>query len=171
MRAGAHWSPRYSFHAVDDPLEGQVAAIERAADEADRPLPERELLARTNARHWGPGVARRALRRAVVEGRIARDGSGYVSATIARLVRVEHGAAARLAFEHAEEREAGGRVGDGDPRLRPDEPGDGSERCAGGDLARRGDPVGQRQAAADALIQPGSTESGMLTPQKSSIRK
>jgi MFS family permease len=51
VRAGAHWSPRYSFHGV----------------------------ARTNARHWGPGVARRALRRAVNEGRIARDGSGYVS--------------------------------------------------------------------------------------------
>ncbi|HEY6961933.1 MAG TPA: MFS transporter [Gaiellaceae bacterium] len=77
VRAGAHWSPRYSFHGVDDPLEGQVAAIERAAAEADRPLPERELLARTNARHWGPGVARRALRRAVAEGRLVRDGSGY----------------------------------------------------------------------------------------------
>ena len=79
MRAGAHWSPRYSFHGADDPLEGQVAAIERVAGEADRPLPERELLARTNARHWGPGVARRALRRAVNEGVIARDGTGYVS--------------------------------------------------------------------------------------------
>jgi MFS family permease len=79
VRAGAHWSPRYSFHGADDPLEGQMAAIERAASESDRPLPERELLARTNARHWGPGVARRALRRAVQEGRIARDGSGYVS--------------------------------------------------------------------------------------------
>jgi hypothetical protein len=50
-RAGAYWSPRYSFHAADDPLEGQVAAIERAVESADRPLPERELLARTNARH------------------------------------------------------------------------------------------------------------------------
>ncbi|MFL5926898.1 MAG: MFS transporter [Gaiellaceae bacterium] len=79
VRAGAHWSPRYSFHGTDDSLEGQVAAIARAAAEADRPLPERELLARTNARHWGPGVARRALRRAVNEGLIARDGTGYVS--------------------------------------------------------------------------------------------
>jgi hypothetical protein len=79
VRAGAHWSPRYSFHGVDDPLEGQIDAIERVAADAERPLPERELLARTNARHWGPGVARRALRRAVNEGRIARDGSGYVS--------------------------------------------------------------------------------------------
>ena len=79
LRAGAHWSPRYSFHGADDPLAGQVAAIERAAAEADRPLPERELLARTNARHWGPGVARRALRTAIREGRIAREGSGYVA--------------------------------------------------------------------------------------------
>jgi MFS family permease len=84
VRAGAHWSPRYSFHGVDDSLAGQVAAIERAAAESDRPLPERELLARTNARHWGPGVARRALRRAVAEGRIERNGTGYV-ATNARV--------------------------------------------------------------------------------------
>jgi MFS family permease len=80
VRAGAHWSPRYSFHGVDDPLEGQIAAIERAAAGADRPLSERELLTRTNARHWGPGVARRALRRAVGEGRIVREGRGYVAA-------------------------------------------------------------------------------------------
>ncbi len=79
VSAGAHWSPRYSFHGVNDPLEGQVAAIERAAADADRPLPERELLARTNARHWGPGVARRALRRAAAEGRIRREGRGYVA--------------------------------------------------------------------------------------------
>jgi MFS family permease len=80
VRAGTHWSPRYSFHGTTpDPLEGQVAAIERAAADADRPLPERELLARTNARHWGPGVARRALHRAVAEGRVRRDGGGYVS--------------------------------------------------------------------------------------------
>jgi MFS family permease len=79
VRAGAHWSPRYSFHGAADPLDGQVAAIERVAREADRALPERELLARTNARHWGPGVARRAMRRAVLEGRIERDGAGYSS--------------------------------------------------------------------------------------------
>jgi MFS family permease len=84
VRSGAHWSPRYSFHGVDDPLEGQVAAIQRALDESDRPLPEHELLARTNARHWGPGVARRALRRAVQEGRIERRGSQYASSTADR---------------------------------------------------------------------------------------
>src|SRR5205085_7373053 len=56
VRAGAHWSPRYSFHGTDDSLEGQVAAIARAAAEADRPRPERELLPRTNARPGGPGV-------------------------------------------------------------------------------------------------------------------
>jgi hypothetical protein len=78
-RAGAHWSPRYSFHDARDPLEGQVAALARVAAESDHPLPERELLARTNARHWGPGVARRALRRAVREGRVEREGSGYSS--------------------------------------------------------------------------------------------
>ncbi|MDX6449963.1 MAG: hypothetical protein QOH16_12 [Gaiellaceae bacterium] len=78
-RAGAHWSPRYSLHGADDPLDGQVAAIVRAADESDGPLRERELLARTNARHWGPGVARRALRRAVAEGQLTRDGNGYTS--------------------------------------------------------------------------------------------
>ena len=80
VRAGAHWSPRYSFHGVDDSLEGQIAAIERAAADADRPLSERELLTRTSSRHWGPGVARRALRRAVGEGRIVREGRGYVAA-------------------------------------------------------------------------------------------
>jgi MFS family permease len=79
VRAGAHWSPRYSFHGVEEPLDGQVAAIVRAADEADRALPQRELLARTNARHWGPGVAHRALRRAVAEGRLARTGNTYAS--------------------------------------------------------------------------------------------
>jgi MFS family permease len=79
VRAGAHWSPRYSFHGANDPLAGQMTALERVLAESDRPLPERELLARTNARHWGPGVARRALRRAVAEGRIAREGSGYVT--------------------------------------------------------------------------------------------
>jgi MFS family permease len=84
VRAGAHWSPRYSFHGADDSLEGQVAALERAAGEADRPLPERELLARTNARHWGPGVARRALRRAVAEGRLERRGTQYASRTADR---------------------------------------------------------------------------------------
>jgi MFS family permease len=79
---GAHWSPRYSLHSLDDPLDGQVAAIEHVLEDADRPLPERELLARTNARHWGPGVARRAVRRAIADGRIARDRNGY------RLIRV-----------------------------------------------------------------------------------
>jgi MFS family permease len=79
VRAGAHWSPRYSFHAADDPLEGQIAALERAAAGADRPLPQRELLARTNARHWGPGVARRAIHAAVRDGRLRREGSGFVS--------------------------------------------------------------------------------------------
>ncbi len=76
---GAQWSPRYSFHGADERLEGQVDAIVGVVAAADRPLPEREVLARTNARHWGPGVARRALRRAVTEGRISRDGRGYVA--------------------------------------------------------------------------------------------
>jgi hypothetical protein len=84
VRAGVHWSPRYSFHGGGDTLEGQVAAIERVLEEADGPLPERELLARTNARHWGPGVARRALRRAVAEGRVERRGTQYTSSTALR---------------------------------------------------------------------------------------
>jgi MFS family permease len=71
------WSPRYAYTTADDPLEGQVEALARVAGEADRPLPERELLARTNARHWGPGVGHRALRRAVAEGRLQRDRGGY----------------------------------------------------------------------------------------------
>jgi MFS family permease len=74
---GFGWSPRYAYTTSSDPFEGQVAALARVADEAERPLPERELLARTNARHWGPGVGRRALRRAVAEGRLQRDGRGY----------------------------------------------------------------------------------------------
>jgi MFS family permease len=77
---GTGWAPRYAYTTADDPLEGQVDAIARTAGEADRPLPERELLARTNARHWGPGVGRRALRRAVAEGRIQRDRNGYRAA-------------------------------------------------------------------------------------------
>ena len=71
------WSPRYAYTTADDPLERQVEALARAAGEADRPLPERELLARTNARHWGPGVGHRALRRAVAQGRLQRDRGGY----------------------------------------------------------------------------------------------
>jgi MFS family permease len=66
------WSPRYSYVNRDYDVSGQVAALVRTAGEAARPLPERELLARTNARHWGPSVARRALRRAVAEGRLER---------------------------------------------------------------------------------------------------
>jgi MFS family permease len=77
--ADTGWSPRYAYTTADDPLEGQVEALARVAGEAGRPLPERELLARTNARHWGPGVSRRALRRAVAEGRIQRDRGGYRS--------------------------------------------------------------------------------------------
>ena len=84
VRAGAHWSPRYSFHGVDDPLEGQIAAIERAAADADRPLSERELLTRTSSRHWGPGVARRAVRRAVDDGVIERRNGVYVGKRVSR---------------------------------------------------------------------------------------
>jgi hypothetical protein len=78
---GGLWAPRYACPSSHDVrLEGQVAAIERAAREAGEPLPERELLARANARHWGPSVPRRALRRAVAEGRIRRRGGGYAPA-------------------------------------------------------------------------------------------
>jgi MFS family permease len=78
------WSPRYSYVTRDYDVEGQVAALERTVEEADRPLPERELLARTNARHWGPSVARRALRRAVAEGRLEKTPSGYRAGRLAR---------------------------------------------------------------------------------------
>jgi MFS family permease len=76
-RTGVGWSPRYAYSAADDRLDGQVEALVRVAGDADRPLPERELLARTNARHWGPTVARRALRRAVAEGRLERNHGLY----------------------------------------------------------------------------------------------
>jgi len=78
---GAHWAPRYTYSPSEDLyVEGQVAAIERAVEDADEPLSERELLSRLNARHWGPGVTRRALRHAVADGRVSRDGSRYVRA-------------------------------------------------------------------------------------------
>jgi MFS family permease len=76
-RSTRQWAPRYAYSYDDGSLEGQVAAIERVVREADGPLPEAELLARTNARHWGPGVARRALRAAIAEGRVERSGNRY----------------------------------------------------------------------------------------------
>jgi MFS family permease len=80
-RGNASWAPLYAYSPVEDLLlEGQVAAIERAASDADEPLAERELLARANARYWGPGVARRALRRAVATGRVERSGGRYARA-------------------------------------------------------------------------------------------
>ena len=63
--------------------------------------------------------------------------------------RVEHGPPPRLALEHAEEHEPGRRVGDTDPELGPDESGDARKARPGGDAARGGDPVRQRQAAPD----------------------
>src|SRR5579862_5186239 len=76
-RGTVGWSPRYAYSSADDGLEGQVEALARVAEQSDRPLRESELLARTNARHWGPTVARRALRRAVAEGRLERDRDRY----------------------------------------------------------------------------------------------
>jgi MFS family permease len=84
-RARTGWAPRYSYSGgEDDRLEGQVAAIGRVADEADRPLAERELLTLTNARYWGPGVGRRAVRRAVDEGLIERRNGVYVGKRASR---------------------------------------------------------------------------------------
>jgi hypothetical protein len=80
-RGTASWAPLYAYSPVEDLLlEGQVTAIERAASDADEPLAERELLARANARYWGPGVARRALRRAVATGRVEHAGGRYARA-------------------------------------------------------------------------------------------
>ena len=76
-RSSLGWAPRYAYTTANDPLQGQVEALARVAGESERPLPERELLARTNARHWGPGVGHRALRRALAEGRLQRDRGGY----------------------------------------------------------------------------------------------
>ena len=81
--AGGMWAPPYAYSATEDEdvmLEGQVAAIERAVGETDEPLPERQLLSLANSRYWGPGVARRALRRAVAEGRVERTGGRYRAA-------------------------------------------------------------------------------------------
>jgi MFS family permease len=75
----SHWAPRYAYSSGDDALEGQVAAIARTAAESERPLPRRELLARTNARHWGPGVGPRALRLAEAEGVVVRRNGGYAA--------------------------------------------------------------------------------------------
>src|SRR5579862_583669 len=78
------WSPRYAYAQEDEQLEGQVAALERIADEAGEPLRERELMSRANARFWGPRVGRRALVRAVAQGRLERTPSGYRSGRLAR---------------------------------------------------------------------------------------
>ena len=78
------WSPRYAYAQEDEELEGQVAALERIADEAGEPLRERELMSRANARFWGPRVGRRALVRAVSQGRLERTPSGYRSGRLAR---------------------------------------------------------------------------------------
>ncbi len=84
-RGRATWAPRYAYSSGgDDRLEGQVAAIGRVAGEADRPLAERELLTLTNARYWGPGVGRRAVRRAVDDGVIERRNGVYVGKRVSR---------------------------------------------------------------------------------------
>ena len=77
---GRHWSPRYAYSADTDSLEAQVAALVRTAAEADRPLLVVELLRRTNGRHWGPGVGRRAVRRALRDGALQRRSGGLVAA-------------------------------------------------------------------------------------------
>jgi hypothetical protein len=82
-RASLGWAPRYAYSASHDHLEAQIAAIERAAADADHPLPPHELLLRSRSRHWGPGVSRRALREAMREGRIERRNGGYVAARAA----------------------------------------------------------------------------------------
>ena len=76
------WSPRPAFsglpYSEDRELEHEVGALEQAA--AAGPLAERELLRRAHARFWGPGRGRRALRRAVAEGRLVRHGRTYMAA-------------------------------------------------------------------------------------------
>lgn len=73
-----NWAPRYAYSTgADRRLEAQVDAIEHAARGAGEPLAQRELLARANARHWGPTVARRALRRAVADRKVERRGDLY----------------------------------------------------------------------------------------------
>jgi MFS family permease len=81
VRVGGLWSPPFAYSSTGDlQLEGQVDAIARAAEDAGAPLPERELLQRAHARFWGPSVGRRALRRALAEGKLERRGRRYVSA-------------------------------------------------------------------------------------------
>ncbi len=80
------YSPRPAFAGLpryaDDELEGEIAALERAA--AAGALSERELLRRAQARRWGPGRGHRALRAAVRRGRLVRRGRTYVAPEPAR---------------------------------------------------------------------------------------
>jgi len=72
------WSPRptYSERAYDDrDLPREVDALASAASSG--PVARRELFSRAHTRAWGPGRGRRALRRAVSEGRVSRRGRTY----------------------------------------------------------------------------------------------
>jgi len=80
----AVWAPSMSASVVPaaDPfLPVEVERIVAALDDEGRPLERRQIAAAAGARFWGPGRFRRALRTALLEGRIARAGRGrYVLA-------------------------------------------------------------------------------------------
>jgi MFS family permease len=76
------WSPRPTLYSLpsheDRDIAREVDLLERAA--ANGPVSERELFKRARARFWGPGRARRALRRAVAQGKLVQSGHSYIAA-------------------------------------------------------------------------------------------
>ena len=77
------WAPSQSASIVpvDDPfLPVEVEQIAAALERSSRPLDRRQIAAAVGARHWGPGRYRRALRAALLDGRVHRVGRATYAA-------------------------------------------------------------------------------------------
>jgi hypothetical protein len=76
---GRTWSPRagYPFDRdrEDTDRAREIDELERAA--GDGGLSRRELSRRAGSRYWGPGRSRQAMREAMREGRVVRQGRSY----------------------------------------------------------------------------------------------
>jgi MFS family permease len=77
------WAPSQSASVVpvDDPfLPAEVEQIAAALERSARPLDRRQIAAAVGARHWGPGRYRRALKAALLDGRVHRVGRATYAA-------------------------------------------------------------------------------------------
>ncbi len=65
-----------AFPAVDDDLDIEMDAVEQAI-RSGGPATRSEIARRVNAHHWGPGRLHIALRGAIEDGRLRRNGRRY----------------------------------------------------------------------------------------------